>query len=764
MRKKIERRVKIRVFELNKEIKKWAQKNNYIDKDGNNIKKLSNEETIEMLQKLEKHLSEYDKANGYIFSKVPENRTIIPYTDQYNNLFSWRMADNISERTPNYSYVSETAIGAISMDDEFKDTLYEITGKNSDITEDQNFMDMFVWGTSKTLENGEIEKTQSPILENGKPFNTGVRAFVDYISDRVMSEEVGNLKGDVFALVSHSRSSNVFARTELLLALSYKEGTINGLPRDELYKAYEEQFNELLGENPEVTVNDIKYYELRTQALEVALKPVMDRCDEIIEDIYVCVNDEIDNDSFELDLSGSEFFHHQKNPNITNEYTRIPFKEYLKAADELGQMLKEGKVIFKSDPNPEKGKVEKLSRNIADIRPQTVSRYMQGKEITQMYVGVIENGNIDKQLDIDISEIFETPEISMDSIKAEMDKEPQVNVRLTSDSSVETRKYNIAEFADLMKHTSAITGFDIIQGKEKLYDGTGKAFYNSDKEKDLLTYLKVNTEQEQYAQIEKLFPKSQQLYSAMVKYESLQPSALRETAHIYAVDKEKTAWTMTRAGSIIQERKTDGSKMNPEELKDKWKISMPELIKLSQIKLKSYSTYEATLKNLFAEKGHLSFDLNQLLESKGVDPKRISTESIRKIVSEVSKLDLQFPHEKTAEQQLNSMRMMYTIHTVVDAELHKIGNMPYRNANNIIGDVFETYKKGVLEKLGIEKVPAERFQKEKQNFINIIKTKKLTAENLAECFTNVQKIAVSIKEQENRNITKDDRSNDDLSR
>lgn len=219
-----------------------------------------------------------------------------------------------------------------------------------------------------------------------------------------MSEEVGNLKGDVFALVSHSRSSNVFARTELLSALSYKEGTINGLPRDELYKAYEEQFNELLGENPEVTVNDIKYYELRTQALEVALKPVMDRCDEIIEDIYVCVNDEIDNDSFELDLSGSEFFHHQKNPNITNEYTRIPFREYMKAAEEIGQMLGEGKAIFKCDPDPEKGKVEKLSSNIADIRPQTVSLYMQGKEIRQMYVGVIETRKKDVEKQQGITE------------------------------------------------------------------------------------------------------------------------------------------------------------------------------------------------------------------------------------------------------------------------------------------------------------------------------------------------------------------------
>ena len=205
-----------------------------------------------------------------------------------------------------------------------------------------------------------------------------------------MSAEVGNLKGDVFALVSMSKGSNVFARTELLSSLLYKDGTINGISRSELYNKYEIEFSKLLAENPKVSENDIKYYELRTQALEVALKPVMDRCDEIIEDIYVCVNDEIDNDSFELDLSGSEFFHHQKNPEITSEYTRIPFREYMKAAEEIGQMLGEGKAIFKCDPNPTIGKVEKLSSNIADIRPQTVSLYMQGKEIRQMYVGVIE--------------------------------------------------------------------------------------------------------------------------------------------------------------------------------------------------------------------------------------------------------------------------------------------------------------------------------------------------------------------------------------
>ena len=73
----------------------------------------------------------------------------------------------------------------------------------------------------------------------------------------------------------------------------YKDGTINGISRSELYNKYEIEFSKLLAENPKVSENDIKYYELRTQALDVALKPVMEKCDEILEAVYICVNDVI---------------------------------------------------------------------------------------------------------------------------------------------------------------------------------------------------------------------------------------------------------------------------------------------------------------------------------------------------------------------------------------------------------------------------------------------------------------------------------------
>ena len=145
MRKDIKQIVDKKIKKLNDEIKEWAKANKYLDDDGNNVKQLSNSETVEMLKKLEEHLSEYDKANGYIFSKVPENRTIIPYTDQYKNIFSWRMADNISERTPKYSYVSETAIGQISMNPSFKKLLFSITGRDQSLTADKHFISKLIW-------------------------------------------------------------------------------------------------------------------------------------------------------------------------------------------------------------------------------------------------------------------------------------------------------------------------------------------------------------------------------------------------------------------------------------------------------------------------------------------------------------------------------------------------------------------------------------------------------------------------------------------
>ena len=182
--------------------------------------------------------------------------------------------------------------------------------------------------------------------------------------------------------------------------------------------------------------------------------------------------------------------------------------------------------------SPEIGKVEKLSSYIGDIRPQTVSLYMQGKDIRQMYVGVIDRDS--NEIDIDISEMYEDHEFDIDVVKEHLANEPQVNVRLTSDSSVETKNYNIAEYDELMKHTTAITGFDVVQGNEKLYDGTGKAFYNTEKEKDILAYLKVNAGKEQYEKIEQAYPKSRSLYIAMTKYDALLPSALRETANVYA--------------------------------------------------------------------------------------------------------------------------------------------------------------------------------------------------------------------------------------
>ena len=77
--------------------------------------------------------------------------------------------------------------------------------------DDKEYINGLLWGT----QDKDNIKSAVPILNADKTFmDTKVVSHVDYLSDRVMSQEIGNAKGDVLALVSNSKDYNVFIRTE----------------------------------------------------------------------------------------------------------------------------------------------------------------------------------------------------------------------------------------------------------------------------------------------------------------------------------------------------------------------------------------------------------------------------------------------------------------------------------------------------------------------------------------------------------------------
>ena len=174
-----------------------------LDAEGepHNVRPLRDEEVLVLLQEMQDYISDMDKEAGYIYSRVSEGTIIIPYTEGYGNMWSWQMADNIMNTVSQYSYVSDTVQGVVIMSDDFFDLLKKATGN-----EDKEYINGLLWGT----EDKDNIKSAIPILNPDKtPIDTTVVAHVDYLSDRVMSQEIGNARGDVLALVSNFKITNI---------------------------------------------------------------------------------------------------------------------------------------------------------------------------------------------------------------------------------------------------------------------------------------------------------------------------------------------------------------------------------------------------------------------------------------------------------------------------------------------------------------------------------------------------------------------------
>lgn len=74
----------------------WAKSKNYIDAVGNPVKKLTDQECLDFLDALENEVTRLDREADLKYSKVPEGRTIIPYTNGYGDVWAWKMADDIT--------------------------------------------------------------------------------------------------------------------------------------------------------------------------------------------------------------------------------------------------------------------------------------------------------------------------------------------------------------------------------------------------------------------------------------------------------------------------------------------------------------------------------------------------------------------------------------------------------------------------------------------------------------------------------------------
>ena len=210
-----------------------------LDEEGepHNVRTLSDAETLQLLQEMQDYISEMDKEAGYIYSKVSEGTTIIPYTEGYGNMWSWQMAGNIMDTVSQYSYVSDTVQGVVIMSDDFSDLLKKATGNG-----DKEYINGLLWGT----QDKDNIKSAVPILNADKtPMDTTVVAHVDYLSDRVMSQEIGNAKGDVLALVSNSKDYNVFIRTEFdTLIHNESVNTINSISKKNyIHHHHRNQYN-----------------------------------------------------------------------------------------------------------------------------------------------------------------------------------------------------------------------------------------------------------------------------------------------------------------------------------------------------------------------------------------------------------------------------------------------------------------------------------------------------------------------------------------
>lgn len=370
--------------ELFLKLDKYAKARNY-DKPPK-----TDAERIDRLQNIENYLKELDDRSGNKYSKVSEGRTIVPYSNAYGNLYAYEVADAVMDGSDSYSYVSDTAIGTLINDKNFKQQFGEYLGYDFSEKTQTPFVNNFLWGTTEA--NGH--KSPSPVLDSsGNAVKTSVPSLVDFVSERVMKEEIGNAKGDVFALVSNSENRNVFVRTELPELLKNRKVTaINGIPKIELEKIYTEKTKALTGKKP---LEDAKY-----ESLEACAKIIGKEADKILDDVDVQVKE---SDRINLDMSRSSYFKGKTKQREWKDSKKSPFHEYVMYANEIKERLKNGavKVVAKEKVDNLTGGVKsgiKYGDNITDVRTEIVLKYADNEKIEQRHKGDFGESKFNKSI------------------------------------------------------------------------------------------------------------------------------------------------------------------------------------------------------------------------------------------------------------------------------------------------------------------------------------------------------------------------------
>lgn len=372
----------------------WMSEQGY---DTNNPK--DDNERLTRLQELEDFISELDDSKGNIYSETMSGKSIIPYSNSYGNIYSWKLADSVMMSTEDYSYVSDTAIGKLSMDETFQKRLGDILGYKFSKVAEKPLIYNYLWGLD---DSSKGIRSKSPILgSDGKPLETDVPAFVDYLSDRVMSQQIQNAKGDVFAFMSTSEGHNVFMRTELDTLIHNEDVTsINGLKREDLLDIYNNGLDDLSGRELE---------EKKLENLQKCVDELKPECDRILDNANIVKIPE----GFAVDVSKCDYFSGKKEEYNDPSQEKMPFHVYMTYANEMKDKIlnKEYTVLAKNKRGDyyESNKPE-------DISVESVFQYSKDEKVNQKLTGDITKSEFNQYTesmikDLDSKNIHATPEM-----------------------------------------------------------------------------------------------------------------------------------------------------------------------------------------------------------------------------------------------------------------------------------------------------------------------------------------------------------------
>ncbi|MBQ9234624.1 MAG: hypothetical protein IJ167_11425, partial [Lachnospiraceae bacterium] len=192
-------------------IKKWRENHGI-----NGNEELSLNQAIEFTKEL------YGKIDELGYYDLPSNAEIVPYSTDFKNTYSWKIADGLSNNSTNLFYISDTKAGRLLNSDIFLDNVRLTLGS-------EKLADSLTGSSAKyAFENSGIK----------------ILSLNDEVSKNVMERYACR---DVFTITPNASDYNVWMRTELPIIINKSSvKSINGIPRCVLKQIYDDNIQ--LGE------------------------------------------------------------------------------------------------------------------------------------------------------------------------------------------------------------------------------------------------------------------------------------------------------------------------------------------------------------------------------------------------------------------------------------------------------------------------------------------------------------------------------------